>query len=155
MGKVGRMTPEEARKEAKQKLAAVDRGEDPADKRARDRHALTVAQLCDKYLAASKGHLKPSILSNDRGRIECHVKPFLGSKIVETLRPSDIERFISNIIAGKTATKERAGKKKQTAGVLVSGGPGAASRAAGMLRTILQKAVKDSILASNPARQVK
>ncbi|MEY4707212.1 MAG: hypothetical protein RJB58_935, partial [Pseudomonadota bacterium] len=154
IGKVGRMTPDEARKEAKQKLAAVDRGEDPADKRARDRHALTVGQLCDEYLAASKGHLKPSTLANDRGRIESHVRPLLGSKIVEALKPSDIERFVADVIAGKTTAKPRA-ERKQTAGALASGGPGAASRAAGMLRTILQRAVKDGILVSNPARQVK
>ena len=54
IGKVGRMTPDEARKEAKQKLAAVDRGEDPADKRARDRNAMTVGQLCDEYLDRAK-----------------------------------------------------------------------------------------------------
>jgi hypothetical protein len=33
IGKVGRLTPVEAQKEAHQKLEAVDRGEDPADNR--------------------------------------------------------------------------------------------------------------------------
>jgi integrase len=155
IGKVGRLTPDEARKEAKQKLAAVDRGEDPADKRAKDRQALTVTKLCEEYLATAKGRVKPSTLYNDRTRIECHIKPLLGSRIVETLRPSDVERFIADVIAGKTAAKKRREGQAKKAGVLARGGKGAAVRAAGLLRTILQIAVKDGVLAANPAHGVK
>lgn len=154
IGKVGRMTPDEARKEAKQKLAAVDRGEDPAEKRAKDRHSLTVSKLCDEYLAASKGRIKPSTLSNDRGRIECHIRPLLGSRIVETLRPSDVDRFIADVIGGKTASKRRR-EKQAKAGILAKGGPAAAARAAGLLRTILQRAVRDGVMPANPAHGVK
>jgi integrase len=159
IGKVGRMTPEEARREAKQKLAAVDRGEDPADKRAKARSALTVSQLCDEYLAAMKGQLKPSTFANDKGRIERHIKPLLGSSIVETLKASDVERFVRDVTAGKTAAKERqaskANNKRKRAGALARGGPGAAARGAGLLRTILQRAVRDGIMPANPARGVK
>jgi integrase len=157
IGKVGRMTPDEARKEAKQKLAAVDRGEDPADKRARDRNAMTVGQLCDEYLDRAKTRLKPSTLANDKGRVDCHIKPLLGSKVVQTLKASDIEKFVADVIAGKTAAKapkpKRKGKGK--GGVVSSGGPGAASRAVGLLRTILRPAVADGILPVNPASKIK
>ena len=154
LGSVGRLTVEQARKEAKQKLADVDRGEDPADKRAAARNALTVAQLCDEYLAAAKGRLKPSTLANDGGRINCHIKPLLGARIVETLKPSDVERFVAAVIAGKTAKERPRAAGKARAGNVARGGEGAASRAVGLLRTILQRAVKDDILARNPASGV-
>jgi integrase len=156
IGKVGRMTPDEARKEAKQKLAAVDRGEDPADKRARDRNALTVGQLCDEYLSLAKGRLKPSTYANDKGRIDCHIKPLLASKVVQALKASDITKFVADVVAGKTAAKPSKTKSKQQGrgGVGSSGGPGAASRAVGLLRTILAPAVADGILLSNPASKI-
>ncbi|MBI1329131.1 MAG: DUF4102 domain-containing protein [Alphaproteobacteria bacterium] len=51
IGKVGAMTPDEARKEARQKLAAIDRGDDPAEERTALRKAMSVAELCDLFLA--------------------------------------------------------------------------------------------------------
>jgi hypothetical protein len=146
------MTPFEARKEAKQKLAAVDRGEDPADQKARDRKALTVGQFCDEYLEAAKGRLKQSSLANDRGRIESHIRPLLGSKIVELLKPSDIERFMADVITGKSAAKVAKKKKK---GVPVKGGTAAASRAVVCLHAILQPAVADGVIPKNPASKIK
>src|SRR5450755_2215908 len=49
LGRAGVMTPDQARKEARQKLASVDRGQDPADESAQARKAKTVSQLCDEY----------------------------------------------------------------------------------------------------------
>src|SRR3954465_3923477 len=50
LGKFGVLTPDEARKMAKQTLAEAARGGDPAGKRAQDRDAMTVRQLCAAYL---------------------------------------------------------------------------------------------------------
>ena len=56
VGKLGVLTPEEARKLAKQMLADVTHGRDPAAKRSDDRKAMTVRQLCRAYMdAANKG----------------------------------------------------------------------------------------------------
>jgi hypothetical protein len=56
VGKLGVLTPEEARKAAKSILADVTKGRDPAARRAEDRAAVTVRQLCGAYLeAAEKG----------------------------------------------------------------------------------------------------
>jgi hypothetical protein len=52
LGKFGVLTPDQARKVAKQTLADVARGGDPAEKRAQDRNAMTVRQLCQAYLEA-------------------------------------------------------------------------------------------------------
>ena len=62
---------------------------------------MTVRELCEKYLTATEKGLilgeanrpkKPSTLYTDRGRIERHVIPLLGSKLVIDLTtPTSIE----------------------------------------------------------------
>ena len=49
IGRYGVLTPEEARKRARVLLGAVAAGHDPAEQRAADRQAVTVAELCDEY----------------------------------------------------------------------------------------------------------
>jgi integrase len=159
IGKVGRLTPDEARKEAKQRLAGVDRGEDPAETKRAARNALTVAQLCDEYLEAGKGRIKPSTLAMDKSRIERHVKPLLGSRAASSLTPSDMERFLNDVMAGKSAKatpKSTEGKKvKRPRGGIATGGKAVAARTLGMLGTILERAVRDGTLAKNPARGIR
>jgi hypothetical protein len=75
VGTVGRMTVDEARGEARVLLAEVDRNLDPAARRADQRQALTMKELCEQYLAAAdrglvmgkKGRAKKtSTLATDR-----------------------------------------------------------------------------------------
>jgi hypothetical protein len=75
LGRVGELTPDEARRLAADKLKEVRKGADPSADRHAARLALTVAELCDLYLADAKGRIKPSTLAMDRSRMECHVKP--------------------------------------------------------------------------------
>lgn len=51
LGKYGRMTLDQARKTAREKLSEVDRGNDPAEERIAARGAPTVAQLASRYMA--------------------------------------------------------------------------------------------------------
>lgn len=158
VGRVGRLTPEEARREAKQRLAAVDRGEDPAEDRAGTRKALTVSQLCDQYLEAGHNRIKASTLTMDRSRVERHVKPLLGSRPVASLTPVDMEKFLRDVIDGKSApkpVKQSQGEPKRKRGGVTTGGPGAASRTLGMLGTILERAVRDGVLTKNPVRGIR
>jgi integrase len=158
IGRFPVMTTHLARKQAKQVLASVARGQDPADEKAQARKAITVAELCAEYLRAGTGRIKPSTLENDRGRIEAHVRPLLGSRTVASLKHSDIERFRQDVAAGKTAkarppSRAKASKPGRSGrGGIVRGGPVAAIRTADMLKTILQIAVRDGVLPSNPAR---
>src|SRR5262245_42955772 len=79
LGKFGVLTAEQARKSAKEMLAEVTQGRDPAARRLEERKAMTVRQLCWMYRdAAGEGVVlgkraqpkKPSTLYTDRGRIE-------------------------------------------------------------------------------------
>src|SRR5262249_56025649 len=108
IGKFGVLTVEEARGLARQLLADVIKGCDPAAKRSEERRAMTVRQLCHAYLeAAEKGLIlgkrgeakKRSTLYVDRGRITRHILPLLGHHLVRNLEPPDINRFMRAVAA--------------------------------------------------------
>ena len=82
VGQYGRLTPDEARREARRLLSEVERGLDPAEQRLEERHAITVEELCREYLAKAGAGLvigrkglpkKASTLQIDRGRIARHI----------------------------------------------------------------------------------
>ena len=156
LARFGVLTPDKARREAKLRLAEVSKGADPAANKRSARGAITVGELCDEYLEAGKGRIKASTLLMDRSRIARHVKPLLGTRAVASLTPADMERFLRDVMAGKTAPKRAETPKggKRSLGGQTTGGPGVAARTLGMLGTILQRAVRDGVLASNPARGI-
>lgn len=146
IGRVGTLTPDEARTLAGDDLKAATKGADPSAERSAARAAPTVAEICAWYLKeAEAGRLlgrrdapiKPWTIYQDRSRINAHVLPLLGSRKVNSLKPDDIRDFVNAIRAGKTA-KARAGRGGET-----TGGAGAASRCVGMLRTIIGHAMRE------------
>ena len=90
LGRVGTLTPEQARAIARERLVEVARGGDPSAERHARRGSMTVAELCDLYLAEAAGRVKASTLAMDRSRIERHVKPLLGRRTVPSLTPEDV-----------------------------------------------------------------
>lgn len=162
IGHHGKLMTEEARKLAVMTLGDVLRGEDPALDRSTRRKSLTVTELCDAYLkAADEGLImgkrqmpkKESTLYVDRGRIEQHIKPLLGSKLVRDLALADVNRFIRDVTTGKTATRRKTEKKRGKS--IVDGGAGTAARTAGLLGGILTYAVSEGVIPFNPARGAK
>jgi integrase len=151
LGRVGELTPSEARRLAGDKLNEARTGGDPSAERHAARAAITVSELCDLYAADAKGRIKPSTLAMDRSRIECHVKPLIGRRTVAGLTRRDIERFQADLAAGKTAKPRRENGR----GGKASGGRGVAGRTVGMLGTILEFGKRHSIIADNPARGVR
>ncbi len=151
LGRVGALTPAQARSMADDWVARIRKGEDPSEQRQADRAAQTVAELCDEYLEANKGRIKASTLLMDRSRINRHVKPLLGPRAVASLTPADMERFLRDVMAGKTAPKPG---PKRALGGQTTGGAGVASRTLGMLGTILERAVRNGALAKNPVRGI-
>jgi integrase len=149
LGRVGTITPDEARRLARHRLADVARGGDPSGERHQERRAVTVAELCDMYLDKSEGRIKASTLAMDRSRIETHVKPLLGHRAVNSITTLDIERMQKAIADGKTARGRKAGP-----GGRATGGRGVAARTVGMLGTILEAARRWGIIEKNPARGV-
>lgn len=147
------LDPTEALKRARQMHAAVQAGADPAAARDGNRHAKTVSQLCDEHLKAAANRLKPNTLLMDRSRIENHVRPLIGSRPVASLKPADLEQFYSDIAAGKSVRHDKEGKTAR--GGVAKGGKAQAARTLEMVGSILQRAVDDGTLPSNPARAVR
>lgn len=152
VGAHGVFTPDEARREAKGLLADVARGIDPAGARDDARRDLTVAELCDLYFSEGVTTKKPSTIANDRGKIERHVKPLIGRRLVRSITRADIERLQADIAAGKTATDVKGGFRSRS---IVTGGRGSAARTLGLLSGVFQFAVHRNLRPDNPVRGVK
>lgn len=163
IGRHGALTTEQARKLAIETMGGIVlQKDDPLLERKTRRTTLTMAELCDSYLiAANKGLIigrsgkpkKASTLDTDAGRIERHIKPLLGKKLVVDLKRSDIAKFIRDVTVGKTALQAKSSKLRGL--TIVAGGAGTATRTTGLLSGILSYAVSEGIIEHNPAHGVK
>jgi integrase len=159
IGRYGLMTAETARKLAHEKLVAVSKGVDPIANEVKGAGQLSVADVCDWYLVEAEAGrilgrrrrpIKPSTLAMDRSRIEAHIKPLLGRRLVGSLRLADIEHAQADIAAGKTA-KPRAGSR----GGATTGGEGVAGRTMSTLHAIFEHAVRLGRIDTNPSKGVR
>src|SRR5262249_8003944 len=92
--------------------------------------AITVKELCTRYLEDAENGLvlgkgerpkKASTIYVDKSRIRRHIVPLLGTRRVRDLTPSDINRFIRDVMSGKTKADV---KTKKRGRAIVRGGPG-------------------------------
>lgn len=159
LGRYGVLTLAQARGEARIKLGILATGEDPAHSNDNTDGPLTVGAVCDWYLSEaeagrilgrSRRPIKASSLRMDRSRINCHIKPILGDRIVKSLRLADIEAAQADIAAGKTARA-----RKGSRGGVTSGGEGVAGRTMTTLHAIFEHAVRLGKIEDNPARGVR
>jgi integrase len=155
LGKVGTLTPDEARSEARSALGKVDRGGDPSATRHALRADLTVAQLVDRYLAdgpADKPAKKRASWTMDASNLKRHVIPLLGRRQLGTLTAADVQKFQRDVTEGKTKADE---KTRARGRALVKGGPAAATRATLVLSAMLQWASDRGFRPDNPGKGVK
>jgi integrase len=162
IGRHGTITAEQARKLAIATLGRTLKGGDPAEERVTCRNAPTVKELSECYLAAAdkglilgKGNRpkKASSLYVDRGRINRHILPLLGSKRVPDLKAADINRFMVDVASGKTSTIQKTRNKRGKS--IVKGGLGTAARTVGLLGGMLTYAVDQGVIEKNPAHGIR
>jgi integrase len=70
---------------------------------------------------------------------------------VRTVTALDVRRWLADVIAGRTAADERTGRRARR---VVRGGPGVGARSLRMLKALLAYAVRQGLIADNPARDV-
>ena len=116
---------------------------------------MSISDVCDWYLeqveagrilGRNRRPIKASTSYMDRSRIETHIKPLLGSRLVSGLTLHDIEGMQADIAVGKSAR----GRKKGRDGRSI-GSAGLASRTIGTLRGLLGHAARLNIIGRNPA----
>lgn len=152
----GKLTPDEARAAARKLLASVAHGEDPAAQKAEKAKELTLAGLIDLY--AEEGcfvqrgmrqgePMKERTKAYTLARLRHHVVPLLGKRRVTEVGAGDIERFVRDVGAGKTAKDEKAGPRAR---VIVRGGDGAARKVVRDLSAVFSFAVRRGLMPTNP-----
>lgn len=92
--RVGRITPEQARKAAEDMLAKVTLGADPAADRAAERKADTLRQVADLYLAEHvEAKRKKSTAAHYRDILERLVLPELGNRKAQAVTSGDVSKL--------------------------------------------------------------
>lgn len=152
IGAVGKIEADRAREEARQIIGQAEIGIDRAAEKAKARAEMTFDKVCDLYLAEGCDTKKASTLATDKGRIERHIKPLLGKKRVGEITRADVEKFMRDVAAGKTAADIKTGKRGRA---IVEGGKGTATRTVGLLGGIMSFAVSRHLRPDNPVRGVK
>ncbi len=119
---------------------------------------MSISEVCDWYLEQAEAcrilgrnrrPIKASTLYMDRSRIETHIKPLLGSRLVSGLTLHDIEGMQADIAAGRSPRRRKKGRGGRSAG-----SAGVASRTIGTLRGLLGHAARLNIIGRNPAEGV-
>lgn len=152
IGTVGKIEASTARVEAQKIIRQAELGIDHAAEKAKLRAEMKFADVCDLYLREGCETKKASTIATDKGRIERHIKPLLGKKRVSEITRADIEKFMRDVAAGKTAADE---KTKKRGRAIVEGGKGTATRTVGLLGGIMSFAVSRQMRPDNPVRGVK
>jgi integrase len=96
---------------------------------------ISVAELGGAWLARQRGHMKPSGWRSYESAWRVHVEPRWGTTALADVRYSDVSAWVAQLSARR--------------------GPVIVETAASVLRRILDDAVADRLLASNPARGIK
>jgi integrase len=108
LGTHGVLTPDAARKQAKQALAEVEKGTDPVADRAKERQASTVAELAAFFLERhSIPKSKARTVAEYRRLLDQYVIPHLGRLTAAQVTRGDAEA-LHHALRGKAVTANRA-----------------------------------------------
>ena len=135
IGDHGRLTPEEARSEAKKLLGSVEKGDDPIAARKAERKVQTFSEIASEFLLQhSKAKRKPRTHEGYEILVERHIKPSIGRIRISELRRADITRMHTRMAST----------------------PGAANRAVSLVSAIWNWAAARDEVASgaNPAKGI-
>lgn len=109
LGPHGVLTPEEARKLARDRLADARSGNDPAAQRRSERATLTLAEVADLWMAeAVTPKLAAGTAALYRLYLDKHILPVLGSRKINAVTSAEVDRLHAGLgKAHKRATANR------------------------------------------------
>ena len=154
LGRVGEITPDQARTLARDRLAEVRHGADPLTDRQTKRRELKLSEFIDQWEAdnpVSKRTGRPMrslTRSYTLARLRNHVVPLLGKKRVSDVTVDDVNDMIRRIARGETAKEAPSLKKRGR--IKVRGGDGAALKVSSDLSIIFNYAIEKQIVQTNP-----
>ena len=94
IGEHGRLTPDEARSQAKTILGAVETGADPIEQRRAARAVRTFGDVAADFLSLHVATKRKSRTADEYGRIlKAHIQPALGSKRILDVRRADVAKL--------------------------------------------------------------
>ncbi len=94
LGRHGPVTPDQARRLARQALGQIATGADPAADRKAKRRLVTVAEFAERYLAEhARVKKKPSSVRTDELTLRLYILPRLGSLPLEAVARADVARL--------------------------------------------------------------
>ena len=163
IGRYGKLTPDEARDEARSALARAETGQDPQGERAKARQTLTVNELCDVYLAEGVATKKASTNSLDIIRINGFIRRRLGGRKVNEVTTSDVDRLMQDIAASKLRAAPLSDEEREQLrrgerlppGRRVKGGRAAATKTVKILSAMYTFGIGRKLCAENPCDEVK
>jgi integrase len=136
LGNLGKVTIDQARKEAVRLMGQIATGHDPAEERRMRLRSETVAQLADVYMRDHcAGRCKPRTIEAHTWLLNKLIKPRLGNRKLLDLRPADVAKLHADLQST----------------------PYNANRAVGLLRAMLNCAERWEMIprGSNPAAVIK
>ena len=161
IGVYGPYTVDQARQRAQDIIRAAAEGRDPQREKIGLRNAITVREMCDKYLKAASANLvmtrfgQPkgkATLKIDEGRIARHIKPLIGNLRARDVTQADVQRMADAVSEGRTGGVFK-GKPRGKA--VVTGGAVAATRTVGLLGGIFAWAEKRNLVPGpNPSHGI-
>ena len=96
-GRAGVMTPEEARKEARELLTAAGKGDNPADDIQKYRATPTVSDICDRFMREYvPTHCKESTRKEYKRAVELFIKPGIGARKITDISRTEIAKLHHN-----------------------------------------------------------
>ena len=156
IGRFGTLTTDQARKQAKKILGGAAVGTDPAAELQAKRREMKMTALIDIYeekgCVIQRGKrqgepMKPRTKTYTMARLRHHVVPLLGHRRASEINSGDIETFVGDVTAGKTASDEKIGPRQR---IIVRGGAGAARKVVRDLSAVFSFASRNEIVARNP-----
>ena len=154
IGRVGEITPHQARNIARDKLTDVRKGNDPLADRQTKRREIRLTELIEYWERESPPGKRTGRPMTERtraytlARLRHHVVPILGKKRVSEVTVEDINDMIRRVSAGETKRDEKSPNKRGR--IRVRGGLGAARKVSSDLSIIFGYAVERGIVSQNP-----